>query len=159
MTPSTLIARLVGPVFLIIGIGLALGMLMEGDAYSGLMKEFIASRALIYLTGILALAAGLAIVNTHNLWVPDWRVLVTILGWLFIIRGISNLVFPGKVQDLGDRMMASHGGLIAGAVVTLVLGAILTVKGYEALWSENRRRSSTSSVARSSSAKRPARRK
>ncbi len=54
---------------LIIGIGMIAGMLTEGDGYSSLLKEFIASRALIFVTGVLALVAGLAIVNAHNLWV------------------------------------------------------------------------------------------
>jgi len=136
MDKSEYIARLMGPVMLIIGIGMIGGMLTEGDAYSSLLKEFIGSRALIFITGVLALVAGLAIVNAHNLWVRDWRVVVTILGWLFIVRGVSNLVFPGTVQTLGDRMIASHGGILAGAAATIALGSILSIMGYEYLWNE-----------------------
>jgi hypothetical protein len=146
MTTSRYIARLMGPVLLIIGIGMIMGMLTEGEGYSSLLKEFIGSRALIFVTGGLALLAGLAVVNAHNLWVPDWRVIVTVLGWLLIVRGISNLVFPAVVQTLGDRMIASHAGVLAGAAFTIVLGAILSVMGYEDLWN--------GTVARSSGAKR-----
>ena len=70
MTTSRYIARLMGPVLLVIGIGMVFGLMMEGPAYSSLMKEFIANRAVIFLTGFLALLAGVAIVNAHNLWVP-----------------------------------------------------------------------------------------
>ena len=155
MDRSEYIARLMGPVMLIIGIGMIAGMLTEGDGYSSILKEFIASRALIFVTGVLALVAGLAVVNAHNLWVRDWRVIVTILGWLFILRGVSNLVFPGTVQTLGDRMIASHGGVLAGAAATIALGSILSIMGYEDLWVQkpNRR-----SAARASSAKRSAKR-
>jgi len=161
MTTSRYIARLMGPVMLIIGIGMIGGMLTEGDAYSSLMKEFIGSRALIFITGALALVAGLAVVNAHNLWVPDWRVIVTILGWLLIVRGVSNLVFPATVQTLGDRMIASHGGILAGAAVTIVLGAILSIMGYEDLWNTGTRRHSTAraSSSRKRSAKRPRRKR
>jgi hypothetical protein len=141
MTTSRYIARLMGPVMLIIGIGMIMGMLTEGEGYSSLMKEFIGSRALIFVTGSLALLAGLAVVNAHNLWVPDWRVIVTVLGWLLIVRGISNLVFPATVQTLGDRMIASHAGVLAGAAITIVLGAILSVMGYEDLWNGEARSS------------------
>jgi hypothetical protein len=134
MTASKYLARLMGPVLLTIGVGMVFGMLLEGDAYSSLAKEFIASRALIFITGALALTAGLAVVNAHNLWVPDWRVVVTILGWLLIVRGISNLVFPATMQTLGGRMIASHAGVLAGAAVTIVIGVILSVMGYEDLW-------------------------
>jgi hypothetical protein len=137
MSTSRYIARLIGPVLLIIGIGMVAGTFVEGESYSSLMKEFIGSRALIFTTGVLALLAGLAIVNAHNLWVPDWRVLVTVLGWLFIVRGVMNLVFPHLVQTMGDRMVASHAGVIAGSAFTIVLGAILSIMGYEALWNED----------------------
>jgi hypothetical protein len=76
MTNSTLIARLMGPALLIMGIGTALGLLgvgmVPGD-YAGLMKEMTGLPFTI-LFGVLALLAGLAIVNAHNLWVSDWRV-------------------------------------------------------------------------------------
>jgi hypothetical protein len=145
-----------GPVLLVIGIGMVMGMLTEGEGYSSLLKEFISSRALIFVTGVLALLAGVAIVNAHNQWVPDWRVIVTVLGWLLVLRGIMNLVFPITVQNLGDRMIASHAGVLAGAAVTIVLGAILSIMGYEDLWVKPPRR--RQSAAGASSAKRSAKR-
>ena len=149
MTTSKYIARLMGPVLLIIAIGMALGLAMEGQGYSSLLKEFIGNRGLIFITGVLALVAGVAIVNAHNLWVPDWRVIVTVLGWLLVLRGIMLLVFPVTVQTLGDRIVASQSGIVAGAAVTFVLGAILCLMGYEHLWASNPRRRS---AARASSA-------
>ena len=58
MDRSKYIARLMGPVMLVIGIGMALGLIMEGESYSSLLKAFIGSRALIFITGVLALLAG-----------------------------------------------------------------------------------------------------
>jgi hypothetical protein len=159
MATSKYIARLMGPVLLIIGIGMVMGMLTEGDAYSSLLKEFIGSRALIFVTGVLALVAGLAVVNAHNHWVADWRVIVTVLGWLMILRGIMNLVFPITVQNLGDRMIASHAGVLAGAAVTIVLGAILSIMGYEDLWVKQPRRHRTARAAAASRSTKRTRRK
>ena len=118
MTASRYIARLMGPVLLVMGIGMVVGLMTEGDSYAALMKEFVGSRALIFLMGALTLAPGLAIVNAHNLWVPDWRVVVTVLGWLFIFRGILALVFPTLVQRLGEDVSVGRTGIVAGAVVT-----------------------------------------
>jgi hypothetical protein len=147
MTTSRYIAQLMGPVLLVIAIGMSIGLMMEGPGYSSLMKEFIANRAVIFLTGILALLAGVAIVNAHNLWVQDWRVIVTILGWLLVLRGIMLLVFPLTVQVFGDRIAASETGVVAGAAVTFVLGAILCVMGYEHLWAGKPRRHSSARAA------------
>ena len=52
---------------------------------------------------------------------------VTVPGWLFILRGIMNLVFPALVQTMGDRIVASRGGVIAGAAFTIVLSSRLWV--------------------------------
>jgi hypothetical protein len=160
MNTSKYIARLMGPVLLVIGIGMVMGMLSEGDAYSSLLKELIGSRAIIYVTGALALLAGVAVVNAHNKWVPDWRVIVTVLGWLLVLRGAMNLVFPITVQTLGDRMIASHAGVLAGAAVTIVLGAILSIMGYEDLWvQQSHRRSAARASSAKRSGKRPRRRR
>ena len=157
MTMSKYIARLMGPVLLLVGIGMALGLMHEGESYSSLIKEFISSRALIFVTGVLALVAGLAIVNAHNLWVPDWRAIVTVLGWLLVVRGVVNIVFPAWAQTLGDRMVASPAGSVTGAAIAFVLGAILCIMGYEELWQQPKPRAARA-ASRSRAAKRPRKR-
>jgi uncharacterized membrane protein len=160
MTTSKYIARLMGPVLLLAGIGMALGLMHEGESYSSLIKEFISSRALIFVTGVLALVAGLAIVSAHNLWVPDWRVIVTVLGWLLIVRGVVNIVFPAWAQTLGDRMVASPAGSVTGAAIAFVLGAILCIMGYDELWEQPKpRRQSAARAASRRTAKRPRRKR
>ena len=131
MKHSILIARLMGPVLLLMGVGMMLGLWLSPDTYTGVMKDFMGNLALIWLIGILALAAGLAIVNAHNIWIGDWRVLITILGWLLILRGVTNLLLPGKVQALGNRMLEGHGPSVIGAIALIVLGGILSAMGYE----------------------------
>ena len=124
MNTSRSIARLMGPILLVIGIGMAFGLMMEGADYSNLIREFIANRALIFLTGILALVAGVAIVNAHNVWVQDWRVIITILGWLLVLRGVMLLVFPLTVQVFGDPVAASLDGAKMERIVdNLVMNA------------------------------------
>src|SRR5262245_45864480 len=98
---SKLIARLMGPVLLIAGLGMALGLWLSPDVYRSVMEGFMNNLAIIWLIGVLALLAGIAIVNVHNVWIGDWRVLITILGWLLILRGVTNLLFPGWVKSLG----------------------------------------------------------
>src|SRR4029078_8239513 len=94
MDTSRYIARLMGPLMLVIGIGMTAGMFVGGESYSSLMKEFIGSRALIFITGVLALLAGLIVVNAHNLWVPDWRGLITALRSARHFFGGGELCFP-----------------------------------------------------------------
>jgi uncharacterized membrane protein len=159
MNTSKSLARLMGPILLVIGIGMACGLMMEGAGYSNVLKEFIANRALIFLTGILALLAGVAIINVHNVWVPDWRVIVTVLGWLLVLRGIMLLVFPLTVQVFGDRVATSEAGVTAGAALTFVLGAVLCIMGYEHMWASKPRRAVRAVSAETRRSKRPRRKR
>ena len=74
-----------------------------------------------------------AIVNAHNLLVSDWRVIITILGWLAIARGALSLLFPNKMYGIGEAILASRSGPMIGAVIILVLGGFLTWMGYRDL--------------------------
>ena len=65
-----------------------------------------ARAGLIYFTGILTLAAGLAILNVHHLWTRDWRVLITIFGWLFLIGGIFRILAMSMAQRVGESFIA-----------------------------------------------------
>lgn len=76
--------------------------------------------ALIGLSGLLSLLAGLAIVNLHNTWCADWRVIVTILGWLMTIGGIIRIVVPQVAIAIGSTI---YGGRAPTIVVALIIGA------------------------------------
>ncbi|HXG79595.1 MAG TPA: hypothetical protein VNJ31_09690, partial [Methyloceanibacter sp.] len=91
--------------------------------------------------------------------------IVTVLGWLLIVRGAINLVLPGLAQTLGDRIVASPAGSVAGAAIAFVLGAILCLMGYEewweTWWKQKPRRQSPARTAgtRTRSATRPRRKR
>jgi hypothetical protein len=51
-----------GPYFVVAGIG----MLLNQDAYAAMIAEFVHSNVLIFISGVLSLPAGLAILNVHR---------------------------------------------------------------------------------------------
>ena len=92
--------------------------------------EFLDSTALIYLSGLLTMTAGMAIILTHNVWVLEWRVLITVLGWLLAIGGAVRIVIPQGTQKIGRRFLKHPQGTIIAAVVWLAIGAVLCFFGY-----------------------------
>lgn len=158
MTPSTYTARILGPVLVIIG----LGLLLEGETFRTMAGEFLRSAALVYFSGVATLAVGLAILNVHHLWTRDWRSVITVFGWLFVIGGIFRILAPTLVQRMGAAFIAHQRWAVIGAVITLALGAFLAVMGYQDVWTAKRRVHHRTSAVRSSgaasrSAKRPRR--
>ena len=126
MANSTFLARLMGPLFLAVGIGI----FVNGAIYRLLADEFLRSRALIYLSGLLTMTAGLAIVLTHNVWRPDWTAIITILGWLALIGGAFRIIAPQGTERIGRRILKEKHGLTIGGIIWLAIGAILSVFGY-----------------------------
>jgi len=58
------------------------------------------SPALILLMGIIAVAVGLAIILAHNVWKGGaLPVVVTIVGWLSLIKGMMFLLLPPLVES------------------------------------------------------------
>src|SRR6202158_4537928 len=101
MSTSVFIARLIGPVMLVIG----LAVLTNQAACREMAEEFLASRALIFLSGLLIMPVGLAIVLTHNIWAADGRVMITLFGWANAIGGALRLVAPAYVTQTGRAML------------------------------------------------------
>ena len=90
MDRSIFLARLLGPTFAAI----AFGILINLGMYESMIAEALHPGILFYLSGLLSLLAGLAIINLHNTWYADWRVIITVLGWLMTIGGIIRVVLP-----------------------------------------------------------------
>ena len=127
MDVSILLARLIGPLYLVAGIGL----LLNRDHYREMLRSLPANSLLYYLSGFLALIFGLAILQFHNLWVADWRVILTLLGWLGVAKGVLLLVLPQAAMRLTASL--THGSLLLGsAVVALLLGNWFCYVGYAA---------------------------
>lgn len=123
---SVWIAKFIGPIFVVISVP----MIVNPVQLQQMTRKFLADAPLVFISGVLAMTAGLAIVNSHNLWVLDWPVIITLFGWALLISGAARIVAPGVVDDVGDTMMdrpvlARIVGLFWGA-----LGAYLCVKGY-----------------------------
>lgn len=126
MQTSLFIAKLLGPLLVLIG----LGMLANGPVYRAMAEELLDSAPLVYLSGVLAFLGGLAIVLTHNVWVLDWPLIITLIGWLGLLRGAMRILLPQQSTAIATNLVAHNEIFIASAITALVLGAILGFYGY-----------------------------
>ena len=126
MQTSILIAKLIGPILLVA----AIVMLVNTKDLQQLARGFMKDRPLIYISGILAMLAGLAIVNTHNVWILSWPVIITLFGWASILGGIVRMALPGVVQTVGGAMLENPAVIRVSGAVWVLIGAWLTYVGY-----------------------------
>src|SRR3979411_1604843 len=120
MSTSVFIARLIGPVMLVIG----LAGLPNPSACHAMGEEFLASQALIFLSGLLIMPVGLAIVLTHNIWAADGRVMITLFGWVNAIGGAIRLAAPAYVMQTGRAMLKRPYFIPAAAANWVVAGSL-----------------------------------
>lgn len=126
MTTSIFLARLIGPLFLLVG----LGILFNRSHYRELMRDFLEDSSLYYFSGVLALLTGIAIVQFHNVWELRWPVVITVIGWLSVVKGVVRILLPEKGAEYAGQILNSDGLLIGGAIVLLGLGASLGYQGF-----------------------------
>lgn len=126
MQISLFVAKLLGPVFLVVGVAL----LTRPEAFRALLREFVASGVMMYLAGFLGLLAGLALVLLHNVWTLDWRVVITLIGWTSLVRAIVTIFRPQAIASIGAALLERPSAFVVAGVADLVIGAILSDFGY-----------------------------
>ena len=127
MDTSIFLAKLMGPIFVIIGVGLFLNR----ERYLAVVDEVIMSKTLLYVFGVMALTGGLAILLTHNVWVWDWPVVITIIAWLMVVRGSLRIIMPQQIEALAKRMTDQLPTLLLlSDMIVISLGLFLSWKGY-----------------------------
>jgi hypothetical protein len=126
MQVSIFLARLLGPLLLVPGVSL----LLNPKAFRAIATDLVRSLPLIYLLGFLDMAAGLAIVLVHNVWVADWRVLITILGWLLLVRGVVRQVAADRIVGYAAKLFRNKLTYPISGGVMVVLGLTLCYFGY-----------------------------
>lgn len=68
--------------------------------FLGRVINYTEEHAITVSTGYITFLLGLATVVSHNMWVKDWRVAITILGWTTLFKGIEKIAFPNRVNKL-----------------------------------------------------------
>ncbi len=121
------VALFVAQVYGLICVLVGLGLLFNGAHYKKAFDEMLGSAAGILYGGIAALFVGFLIVTHHNVWEQDWTVLVTLVGWLALIKGVLLLLAPKFLVDFSKPMMKNMNGLGFGV---LILGLVFCYFGY-----------------------------
>ena len=123
------LSRLIGVVSLII----AAAMLADKALVVAAIGSMGEDRAPLLLLGFVRVACGAAIVLVHNVWSRGfWPLLVTLVGWFMLVRGVMVLFVPPDV--MAGLIAAAHidDFYYLYAAIPLMLGAYLTLRGFSA---------------------------
>lgn len=125
MELSLFLGKVVGLYFIIFGAA----YILRRDALMAAVDAYFGNGALVLLGAALSLIIGLLLVFSHNVWEMSWRVLITLVGYLSLLKGIVHLFAPEVSQGLAGKMKEGKGYLWAGGIVILI-GLCLTYHGF-----------------------------
>lgn len=124
MELSLFLAKLLGVYLLII----AADMLFRKSELEKAVKDLASSKGLLLLSGSSSLFVGLAVILAHPVYARSWEGLVTLLGYLLVVRGIMRFAFPSLVQKKVATMFHKRYWIIF--LTFLILGFYLTYMGF-----------------------------
>ncbi|MBS0655748.1 MAG: hypothetical protein JSR46_08220, partial [Verrucomicrobia bacterium] len=90
MDHAILLARIFGPLYIII----ALWVLLRTDHVTNVLATIKTNQTLLYLGGTINLLLGLVILALYSTWSWHLVVILTIIGWAQLIRGILVFFAP-----------------------------------------------------------------
>lgn len=127
MDSTTLfLAQLMGPTMLAVGLGIFFSKNYYAKVYRNLENETLA----VLMSGIAALVIGIVVVMSHNVWGGFIATVVTLVGWLSIVKGLLLIISPKTVDRLGDRLSANPSLFPIIGTVYAALGAIISYVAY-----------------------------
>jgi len=116
MDISTFFAQLWGSFYVIFG------FLFIITGQLGRTIEMTDNKAFVISTGYISLLMGLVTVILHNVWTAEWKLVITILAWSTLIKGIMKIGFPDLVHKQAQRFKKNQ---MLSAIFMIFLGAWL----------------------------------
>ncbi|HUX80458.1 MAG TPA: hypothetical protein VMW10_12060 [Alphaproteobacteria bacterium] len=126
MELSIYLAKAIGLYYVIV----SLGMILNGARIKTLMIEIMNSPGLLFVTGFFALIIGVLLVTSHNIWVSDWRILITLLGWGALLKGIMIVTVPQLMIETSKKWIQNNISYYATMCFVFLVGVFLLYHGY-----------------------------
>ncbi|MBU1445853.1 hypothetical protein KKD70_01155 [Patescibacteria group bacterium] len=120
MDLSVLVAKIYGTV----AIALGLGMLFNAEYYKETFRSIFKDKTYLFFGGIAALVIGLLIILHHNIWEASWAVLITIIGWIALIKGFLLLVFP-QMTVIFEPLFTKKTFIVITGLILFLFGLLL----------------------------------
>ncbi len=124
---SILFAKAFGIYLTIVGIAI----FFDPQRFRTWSKEMIDDEDLnLLFAGTLALIIGVSVIALHNIWIMDWPILITIMGYLAIFKGAGILIIPKFVKLFKPIINANIFAYRLIGIGWFLIGLFLLYYGY-----------------------------
>jgi len=123
---SIILAKIFGLYFL----GAGLAFLLNPKRIAKIYQQIMENEAILFLGGILALLFGAFIVSVHNVWVMGWPVIITILGWMSLVKGVALLSYPRFAQFFSFILLRPNSFYSGMGILLTLFGLFFCYLGW-----------------------------
>lgn len=106
--------------------------LVRKDFLKTVLENYFKNPAFAAVVGILNLIMGLFIILSHNVWEFNWKGIITVFGYLLILRAILNLFATDKLAEYALKGIEGKGVIYAGVII-LIIGLYLALSGFSVI--------------------------
>ena len=96
--------------------------LVRGKSFLDELLKMHEDKGFVFLSGWVLLALGLITIILHNVWVADWRVIITVTGWASTLKGVTRMGFPEATQRLTNALLKDK--IVRFRIVMIVVGLL-----------------------------------
>ncbi len=50
----------------------------------------------LIIASFMAIIVGLLNILFHNIWEPNWKIIITLIGWVALLKGLFLFIFPKR---------------------------------------------------------------
>ncbi len=68
------------------------------------LYSYLEDEKFVFIIGFFSFIIGLITILLHNVWVVNWSIMVTIFGWIALIKGISRIAFTTEFTINSKRI-------------------------------------------------------
>ena len=97
-------ARVLGPFFAIV----SATVVVRAPDMRELLAEFGATAIWPWVSGAFVLMGGIIVVALHLYWHGVAAVIVSLLGWLMVLRGVLLLAFPDTFISIANHTVGAE---------------------------------------------------
>jgi uncharacterized membrane protein len=105
--------------------------LLVNSKYLKRMFTEIENEATMFSWGIVSLVIGLAMILSYNVWAQSWQVVITIIGWLALLKGLVLLFLPEYMKKWVKKL-ENRQWLPVALVIMVFIGLVITYLGFTA---------------------------
>lgn len=127
MNISKFLSKVIG-IYLII---VSMAMLVNMHQFVICIRALINDMPLMFICGFFTLIPGILMVLSHNIWEWSWRVIITIISWMVLLKGAGIIMYPLYVNKLSLLFVQNINVIYIVALSDFAVGIILSYFGFK----------------------------